>query len=643
MLRNFRQVFKGQQTPMAVIMMVVLLGMVAYLAPSSGNPGAPDNIVARAYGRDITRRDLDGPMRDMVRRLGKGADLEGLAPLLMNRALAQLVETRLMEELAERHGIVVTDAEVKNALEAQLRQFGFVDENNRLRSSTEINDTLREHGLSLKQLETETATGLAEKKLFQQVAAQVPVDDPWLQLENRARNEKISFEAATRAVDPSGVPDPGQPRLEAFLKDSGARFQSGPRRVVAYVDLDPVAMPVPPPDDASVQAVYDARKAQFVELKASHILFKAESDAQVADAMAKALDLRAKLLAGLDFNKAAEAQSQDPSAKGNKGELGWFQSGQMAKPFEEAALALKEGEISQPVRTSFGVHLIRMEGRRQKSFDQVKAQLAQDLARERFTAKAKDRLEELRKRTGDRGDILAAARNLGLKVQTSQPFPLDSPAGVPGLPGSQNVVADTFRMEVGQVSRVLPVQAGYVVFRVQEERPIAIPPLSEIHDQVLAAWKLEEGRKATLAKVQEALKGGDLKAVGQPSAQDGVTLASLGELGKHPAIRKALLETPVGQLTPPLWTPDGRIWVARIRARVAPAPLTFATRKALVEQIQGEAAQKLIMAELDALERDGNLHPGFSSLYGRLNGIWRNKELLGKAADTIPDFNGLDD
>ena len=208
MLRNFRQVFKGQQTPMAVVMMVVLLGMVAYLAPSHGNPDAPDNIVARVYGRDITRRDLDGPMREMVRRLGKGADLESLAPLLETRAVDQLVQAKLVEELADRHGIVVTDAEVKNALEAQLRRYGFVDENNKLRPSSEINDTLREHGMSLKQMEADTASGLAGQKLFQQMAAQVPVDDAWLQVENRVRNEKITFEAVTQAVDPSAGAGP---------------------------------------------------------------------------------------------------------------------------------------------------------------------------------------------------------------------------------------------------------------------------------------------------------------------------------------------------------------------------------------------------------------------------------------------------
>ncbi|MDR3672327.1 MAG: peptidyl-prolyl cis-trans isomerase [Holophaga sp.] len=643
MLRNFRQVFKGNQAPMAVIMMVVLLGMVAYLAPSHGNPDAPDNIVARVYGRDITRRDLEGPMREMAKRLGKGADLDSLAPLMQNQAISQLVQAKLIEELAERHGIVVTDGEVKQALEAQLRAYGFADQNNHLRPSAEINDILREHGMSLKQMEIDFRSVLAGQKLFQQASAQVPVDEAWLNLENRVRNEKVSFEAATQTPDPSQVPDPGQPKLEAFLKDSGARFQAGPRRVIAYVSLNAAALSIAPADDAAVQAVYDARKGQFLELKASHILIKAQSDAQVQEAMKKALDLRAKLLAGQDFNKTAEAVSEDPSAKGNKGDLGWFQTGQMEKAFEQAAMGLKVGEISQPVRTGFGIHLIRLEGRREKSFDQVKDQLRQQLTQERFSTKAKDRLEQLRKRTGDRGDLITAAKNLGLKVQTSPAFTRDSAAGVDGLPGSQGVVNEAFRLDVGQVSKIQQVQDSFLVFRVQEERPIAIPAFAEIKDQVLAAWKLEQARRTALAKAKDGLKGGDLKAVGSPVDQAAVSIASLGELGQHPAIRKALLDTPVGQLTPVLWTPDGKLWVARIKARTPAAPLTFTTRKALVEQVQQDVAQKFLSAELQTLEREGSLHPGFSSLYGRFNGIWRNKEVLGKGIDSVPDLSGLDD
>ena len=75
MIRNFRQVFKGNQMPMTVVMLVVLLGMVAYLAPSTGHPEAPDNVAARVYGHDILNRDVQTLVGNMARRVGKGADL----------------------------------------------------------------------------------------------------------------------------------------------------------------------------------------------------------------------------------------------------------------------------------------------------------------------------------------------------------------------------------------------------------------------------------------------------------------------------------------------------------------------------------------------------------------------------------------
>jgi len=643
MLRNFRQVFKGNQTPMAVVMMVVLAGMVAYLAPSHGSPDAPDNIVARVYGRDIMRRDMDRAISDMARRMGKNANLEAMLPFLKTQALSTLVRNKLMEELAERHGIVVTDAETKAALEAQLRQIGFVTDDGRLRPTSEINDALREQGYSLKLMETEIATTLAKQKLGQQAASQVPVDEAWVNLENRVRSEKVSLESVTLPVDPGPVADPGVPALEAFLQASGARFQTGPRRVIDYVALNAAALGVGPADDAAAKALFDSRKGQFVELRASHILFKAENDSQVQDALKQASELRVKLLAGQDFNKTAETVSQDPSAKTNKGDLGWFSSGQMLKPFEQAAAALKIGEISAPVRTSYGIHLIRLDGRRDKTFDQVKEELKAQLTRERFALKAKDKLEQLRKRTGDKGDLKAAARNLGLKVETSKPFAADDEAGIAGLPGGAALVGEAFRLEVGTVSRIRQTQDSFVVFRVQEEKPIAVPPLAEIQAKVLAAWKLEEARKALLAKANEAVKAGDLKPLGAPVAQDGVTIASLGALGKQPAIRKALLDTPAGQLTPVLWTPEGKLWVARIKARVPAEPLTFAARKTLIEQIQMGVAQQFLSAELGNLEQTGDLHPGFSSFYGRLNGIWRNQEVLNAGSDGIPDFGGPDD
>ncbi len=641
MLRNFRQVFKGNQTPMAVVMMVVLLGLVAYLAPSGGGAAAPDNVMARVYGRDVLRRDIDQLIAQYIKSLGRNANIESRLPMLQDQALESLIQRELRHELADRHGIVVTDAEIRAALEARLKSIPlFLAENGQLRETSEINGILRENGTSLKQWEQEVASDLSLSKLVAQAASRVPVDQAWVDLEHRVRAEKITFEAVTLAPDPSQVQDPGDARLEAFLKASGARFQVGPRRVIDYVSVDQAALGLTPVDDAKVKALYETRKAQYTELKARHILFMVQGEAQAAEAFKKAQDLRAKIVAGLDFAKAAEASSEDPSAKGKGGDLGWFNPGRMDKAFSAAAASLKEGEISQPVKSQFGYHLIKLEGRREKPFDEVKEELRAQMEREAFATKAKDKLEQLRKRAGERGDLAAPARNLGLKVQTSKPFTIEDSMGIDGMPGSQFLAPEAFRLEVGQVSKVRLAGMAYVVYRVKEERPVAVPPLAEIRGRVLDGWKQEEARTAAMAKAQKA--GADLAALGTPETKTDVTIATLGELGQHPAIRKALLDTPAGKTTQPLWSPDGKVWMARIKARTPAEPLTFEARRTLVTQLQTQVAEKLLTAELVTLSQEGRLHPGFSSLYGRFNGIWRNEEAIRRAQgdmpDTLPDF-----
>jgi peptidyl-prolyl cis-trans isomerase D len=636
MLRNFRQVFKGNQTPMAVIMMVVLLGLVAYLAPSGGNVAAPDNVMARVYGRDVLKRDMDQMIANYIKGAGKQVNLEAQLPMMQEQALEYLINQALRQELADRHGIVVTDAEVATALENRLKSIPlFLQENGQLKETADINAVLRENGTSLKQWEDEFRTSLSLHKLVAQAASRVPVDQAWVELEHRVRSEKVGFDFVTVAPDPAAVKDPGDAALEGFLKASGARFQEGPRRVLDYVAVDQASLGLAPVDDAKVKTLYESRKNQYLELKARHILFKAETESQALDALKKAQDLRAKIASGLDFAKAAEESSEDPSAKGRGGDLGWFSPSRMDKAFSTAALGLKEGELSQPVRSTFGYHLIKVEGRREKPFDDVKEELRAQLTRETFATKAKDKLEQLRKRAGDRGDLSAPARNLGLKVQTSKPFSAEDMGGIDGLPGSQFIAPEAFRLDVGQVSKVRLAGFSYVVFRVREERPVAVPPLNEIRAKVLEGWKQEEARKAAMAKAVAA--GGDLKALGAVESKDAVTLASLGELGQHPLIRKALLDTAAGKTTAPIWSPEGKVWVARIKARTAAEPLTFETRRTLVDALQSQVAENLLTAELRTLSQDGRLHPGFSSLYGRFGGIWKNEEALRKIVGDVPD------
>lgn len=645
MLRNFRKVFQGGRLPMVLLMAMILLGLLAYLSPNmsgSGSQNDSDSVIARVYGRDILKRDLDLIVSGALRNVGKGANREEMIPLLINRTMPQLVRAKLMDELAERHDVVVTDYEIKHTLKSQLKDYGFVGRNGRLLPSSEINNILlNTNGISLKWLENNTASDIARQKLLQQVAIQVPVDNLWLDSEIRVRNEKIGFEYVTIAPDIIHIADPEVSKLEAFYKESGARFQVGPRRVIDYVLLTPTIMQLSTIDDNAAKVTYDSNKDRFTELRASHILFEAASSDELREATKKAKELRIKLMSGYSFSKAAETLSQDPSAKKNKGDLGWFQLGRMHESFEQAAMALNIGEISDPVQTSFGVHLVRLEGRREKGFEQVKEEIKSKLAWEHFTMKAKDQLEQLRKRAGERGNLANAAKKIGLIVQTSQPFLKDSASGVVNLPGSQELIREAFTFKVGDVSRVKQFQDGFIVFRVSKEYPSAILPFSEAKEEALSAWRLEEARKLVMNDARHFLKSGNLKTFGVPVMRNVSTIASLpGDLGKCPAVRKALLETPIGKFTPALYTPDGKLLVAFINSRIPFKPLSFADRRAILEQLQIRLASKMLNDELENMEKIGNNRSGLSSLYGRLSGIWYNKKVLsGMSSDGVTVSN----
>ncbi|KGJ12951.1 peptidylprolyl isomerase [Paracoccus sanguinis] len=137
------------------------------------------------------------------------------------------------------------------------------------------------------------------------------------------------------------------------------------------------------PTEAELRAAYDAAfgadKTPKEEYSASHILVKTEEEAKaIADELAK----------GADFGKLAEEKSRDNSGA-NKGDLGWFTPDMMVKPFADAVVALKKGEVSAPVQSQFGWHVIKLNDTRTQAapeFDAIRDQLAMQVGRQKVEA-----------------------------------------------------------------------------------------------------------------------------------------------------------------------------------------------------------------------------------------------------------------
>jgi len=143
-------------------------------------------------------------------------------------------------------------------------------------------------------------------------------------------------------------------------------------------------------DDAEVRKYYDAHLKDYEQIHARHILIRAagspvpldagKKELSDQEALAKAQEIRKKLVDGADFAELAKTESDDSGSKANGGDLNFFHRGQMVPPFEEAAFALKIGEISQPVKTPFGYHIIRLEGK--KGYEEAKPEVEKKLKTE---------------------------------------------------------------------------------------------------------------------------------------------------------------------------------------------------------------------------------------------------------------------
>jgi peptidyl-prolyl cis-trans isomerase C len=155
------------------------------------------------------------------------------------------------------------------------------------------------------------------------------------------------------------------------------------------------------PDDAAAHAFYDSHKGEYEQATASHILirFKGsqvplkpnQKDLTEPEALAKAQEIRKKLADGADFAATAKAESDDAGSGANGGSLGTFPHGQMVPQFEQAVFTMPVGQISEPVKTQFGYHIIKVVARTSKSFDEAKADIGKQMG--------KDAMEGIRKQT----------------------------------------------------------------------------------------------------------------------------------------------------------------------------------------------------------------------------------------------------
>ncbi len=224
-------------------------------------------------------------------------------------------------------------------------------------------------------------------------------------------------------------------------------------------------------------------------MHARHILIRVGEgapEAEVKKAEKSAGDIAAKIRGGEDFIEAAKKYGQDPSAA-QGGDLDFFTREQMVKPFADAAFSLAAGELSAPVRTQFGFHLIKVEEKqaaKQRTLDEVKDELRAALAVEAATEALQAKTDAVLAAALSNGDMSSAAGRAGLQAAETALESADALAEELGLRSiDMQVVMNTPAGTV--VDSSFATQKGMLVIRVAESVPAMTKALEEVRGEIV--------------------------------------------------------------------------------------------------------------------------------------------------------------
>lgn len=323
----------------------------------------------------------------------------------------------------------------------------------------------------------------------------------------REENEKVAIrylEFASRDFE-SRVERPDEDALRAYLDAHADKFRT-PRRVkVDWVSFPFEAFGGGAATDEEVRAQYDRDIDKYrtdEQVRARHILIQSQGDDPEARGRAEKIAKRAR--SGEDFATLAAEYSDDPGSKTRGGDLGFFPRGRMVAAFEEAAFSLEPGKISDPVKTDFGYHVIRVEERKAAGttpLEEVRDEIAKAIVRQRADAGTRQAAEDFRNAAAEGAAFTAPAG--AASGRTDFIAPGDDVGG--GIGRNYLFTSTASRLQPSEVSKPIRVGEGYTVLRAAEIQEPRVPPFEEIADRVFEAYRADEAKALARAAAGEAL------------------------------------------------------------------------------------------------------------------------------------------
>ena len=552
MLQNIRDNSQGWIAKTIIGVIVALMALTGFDAIFQATSTSQD--AAKVNGEEITQVELsqavDMQRRQLLQQLGKDFDSSLLdEKMLREAALKGLIDRKLLLQGAKDAKFSFSEA----ALDQVILLTPEFQEDGKF-SPERFDQVIRQLGYGRLQFRNMLGEEMLIGQLRAGLAGSGFVTDEQVNAFARLEKQTRDFALLNIKADPAAV-KLSDAEIKAYYDEHAKEFMTPDQVVIDYIELkkssffDQVAV-----KDDELQALYQKEIANLAEQRrAAHILIEVNDKVSDEQAKARIAEIQQRLAKGESFEALAKEFSQDPGSAANGGDLGFAGPGVYDPVFETAVYGLKQDQVSEPVRTSFGYHLIKLlgvEAPQVPSFASLKDKLTHDLKTQQVERLFVDATKQLEDSAFEASDLAQPAQELKLTVHTSAPFGRE---GGDGVTANRAVIQAAFSTEVmdeGANSTALELDPEtVVVLRVKEHRKPEQLPLEAVASSIRAQLVKEHASAAAKTRAEEIIK--ELRDGKLPLNQpiDGQSwkvqeAVARGQEGIDPAVLQAVFRMP---------------------------------------------------------------------------------------------------
>jgi peptidyl-prolyl cis-trans isomerase D len=507
---------KAAKYLLAGFLLLIAASMVTYLIPGfmTDTSVTEAGVVASVGGHEIHREEV----ARVVQAQARGNQIPDFyLPILRQQAVRQLIQQAELQYESERMGLNVSDQEFRDELQYGPYKQAFFPGGKWI-GAAKYKEMLSQGGTTVENFERDVRLDLLQRKLVNLIGASATATDSEVEAAYKEQNTKVKFEYAVLKLDDvSKTIKPTDTELKAFYEANKARYTNSipeKRQIKYFVLSDKNFADKVTVDPAEIQRAYSANQNAYripERVKVRHILIempKPGADGKVDqkamdEARAKAQDVLKQVKATGDWEGLAKKYSGDPGSKDKGGELGWLNKGQTVPEFEKVAFGQNKGQISDPVQSSFGFHIIQTEDKEDahlKPLAEVKPQIEEAIKQEKIkgmVSQAATDAEAIAQKQG----LEKAASKYGAEVITSNPIAKND--ALPGIGAQPQLMDAIFSADEKSGPQSTETPQSTVVFQVTKIEPARTPSLEEIKDRVTTDFKNQRAADILRRKTQE--------------------------------------------------------------------------------------------------------------------------------------------